>query len=81
MPKVGSGNYSREPHVSKTGNRNERRHMKNEAQRLRYRGQQYMSMSSYKIQKAKKVRMFINCNLMLLYLIFLTLILILMVIK
>ena len=68
MPKVGSGNYSREPHVSKTGNRNERRHMKNEAQRLRYRGKQYMSMSNYKIQRAKEVRMFINCNVMLLYL-------------
>ena len=42
--------------------------MKAEAQRLRYRGQQYMSMTSYEIQKAKKVRMFINCNVMLLYL-------------
>ena len=66
MPKKGSGNYSRDPHVAKTGNRDETRHMKAEAQRLRYRGQQYMSMSSYEIQKAKKVRMFINCNVMLL---------------
>ena len=70
MQMKGSSNYSRKPHVAKTGNRNERRHMKNEAQRLRYRGQQYMSMSNYTIQPAKKVRMFINFNVMLLYLIF-----------
>ena len=68
MPKEGRGNYRREKHVGKTGNRDESRHMKAEAQRLRYRGQQYMSMSSYEIQPAKKVRMFINCNVMLLYL-------------
>ena len=70
MPKKGRGNYRREKQVEKTGNRNESRHMKAEAQRLRYRGQQYMSMSSYEIQPAKKVRMFINCNVLLLYLIF-----------
>ena len=68
MPKEGRGNYCREKHVGKTGNRDESRHMQAEAKRLRYRGQQYMSMSSYEIQKAKKVRMFINCNVMLLYL-------------
>ena len=39
-----------------------------EAERLKYRDQQYMSLSSYKIMPAKKVRMFINCNVMLLYL-------------
>ena len=81
MPKEGRGNYRREKHVAKTGNRDESRHMQAEAKRLRYRGQQYMSMSSYEIQKAKKVRMFINYNVMLLHLIFLTLKLILMVIK
>ena len=68
MPKVGSGNYSREPLISRTGNRDERRHMKNESQRLKYRGLQYMSMSNYEIQRAKEVRMFITCNVMLLYL-------------
>ena len=68
MPKVGSGSYGREPLISRTGNRDESRHMKKESQRLKYRGQQYMSLSSYKIMPAKKVRMFINCNVMLLYL-------------
>ena len=65
MPKEGRGNYRREKHVGKTGNRDESRHMNAEAKRLKYRGQQYMSLSSYKIMPAKKVRMFINCNVML----------------
>ena len=69
MPKVGSGNYGREAAlISKTGNRDESRHMKKESQRLKYRGLQYMSMSNYEIQRAKEVRMFITCNVMLFYL-------------
>ena len=62
------GKDRREKHVGKTGNRDESTHMQAEAKRLRYRGQQYMSLSGYKIMPAKKVRMFINCNVILLYL-------------
>ena len=58
MPKEGRGKYSREKHLGKTGNRDESRHMDAEAKRLKYRGKQYMSMSSYKIMPAKKARMF-----------------------
>ena len=68
MPKVGSGNYGREPLISRTGNRDESRHMKKESQRLKYRGKQYMSLGNYEIQRKKEVRMFITCNVMLLYL-------------
>ena len=68
MPKVGSGNYRRDPLISRTGNLDQSRHMKDESQRLKYRGLQYMSMSNYEIQRAKEVRMFITCNVMLLYL-------------
>ena len=82
MPKEGRGKYSRENFLGKTGNRDESRHMDAESKRLHYRGKQYMSLSSYKIMPAKKVRMFINCNVILLYLnFFLQLILIPMVIK
>ena len=70
MPKEGRGKYSREKHIGKTGNWDESRHMDAEAKRLRYRGKQYMSLSTYKIMPAKKVIMFINCNVILLYLIF-----------
>ena len=68
MEKVGSGNYRRDPLKSRTGNYDESRHMKKESQRLKYRGKQYMSLSTYKIMPAKKVIMFINCNVILLYL-------------
>ena len=81
MPKEGRGKYSWDKHIGKTGNLYESRHMDTEAKRLRYRGKQYMSLSNYKIMPAKKVIMFRNCNVILLYLkFFLQLILIIMVI-
>ena len=48
MPKEGRGKYSRDKHIGKTGNMDESRHMDAEAKRLRYRGKQYMSLSTYK---------------------------------
>ena len=81
MEKVGSGNYRRDQLKSRTGNYDESRHMKKESQRLKYRGEQYMSLGNYEIRRKKEVRMFITCNVMLFYLNFLTLMLILMVIK
>ena len=68
MTKKGRGKYSREMHIGKTCNNDESRHMKAESKRLHYRGKQYLSMSTYKIIAAKTVIMFINCNVILLYL-------------
>ena len=68
MPKEGRGKYSRDKFLGKTGNRDESRHMDAEAKRHCYRGKQYISLSTYKIMPAKKVIMFINCNVILLYL-------------
>ena len=81
MPKKGRGKYTRSHFLGKTGNWDESRHMDAESKRLHYRGKQYLSMSTYKIIAAKTVIMFINCNVILLYLkFFLQLILIIMVI-
>ena len=68
MEKVGSGNYPRDALKSKTGNYDVSRHVKQESKRLKHRGKQYMSMETYIIQPAKKVRMFITFNVMLFYL-------------
>ena len=68
MQKKGSGNYDRDGLKSKTGNYSVSRHVKQEAKRLKNRGRQYMSMSNYRIQPAKKVRLFITFNVMLFYL-------------
>ena len=68
MQKKGSGNYDRDGLKSKTGNSDVSRHVKQESKRLKHRGKQYMSMETYIIQPAKKVRMFITFNVMLFYL-------------
>ena len=68
MTRKGSGNYDRTAHRGKTGNLDVSRHIKQESMRLKHRGKQYMSMETYIIQPAKKVRMFITFNVMLFYL-------------
>ena len=68
MTKKGSGNYDRTAHRGKTGNLDVSRHIKQESMRLKHRGKQYMSMETYIIQPAKRVRMFITFNVMLFYL-------------
>ena len=68
MTKKGSGNYDRTAHRGKTGNLDVSRHIKQESMRLKHRGKQYMSMETYIIQAAKRVRMFITFNVMLFYL-------------
>ena len=68
MTKKGSGNYDRTAHRGKTGNFDVSRHVKQESKRLKHEGKQYMSMETYIIQPAKRVRMFITFNVMLFYL-------------
>ena len=68
MQKKGSGNYGRDALKSKTCNYDVSRHVKQESKRLKHRGKQYMSMETYIIQPAKRVRMFITFNVMLFYL-------------
>ena len=68
MKKKGTGNYDRTAHRGKTGNYSVSRHVKQESKRLKHRGKQYMSMETYIIQPAKRVRMFITFNVMLFYL-------------
>ena len=70
LARKGRGNYDRTAHRGKTGNLDVSRHMKEESSRLKHRGKQYMSMETYIIQPAKKVRMFITFNVMLFYLIY-----------
>ena len=68
MTRKGRGNYDRTAHRGKTGNLDVSRHIKQESMRLKHRGKQYMSMETYIIQPAKRVRMFITFNVMLFYL-------------
>ena len=68
MEKKGSGNYARDALKSKTRNYDVSRHVKQESKRLKHRGKQYMSMDTYLIKPAKRVRMFITFNVMLFYL-------------
>ena len=68
MTRKGRGNYDRTAHRGKTGNLDVSRHMKQESNRLKHRGKQYMSMDTYLIKPAKRVRMFITFNVMLFYL-------------
>ena len=70
LARKGKGNYDRDVHKGKTGNRDVSRHMKDESTRLKYRGKQYLSMKTYMIKPAKRVRMFITFNVMLFYLIY-----------
>ena len=68
MEKKGRGNYARDALKSKTRNYDVSRHVKQESKRLKHRGKKYMMMGTYTIQRAKEVRMFITCNVMLFYL-------------
>ena len=70
LARKGRGNYDRDVHKGKTGNRDVSRHMKDESTRLKHRGKQYLSMKTYMIKPAKRVRMFITFNVMLFYLIY-----------
>ena len=56
LARKGRGNYDRDVHKGKTGNRDVSRHMKDESTRLKHRGKQYMSMKNYMIKPAKRVR-------------------------
>ena len=68
LARKGRGNYDRDVHKGKTGNWDVSRHMKDESTRLKHRGLQYLSMNTYMIKPAKRVRMFITFNVMLFYL-------------
>ena len=69
MQRKGRGKYERDDALrSKTGNSDVSRHLKQESKRLKHMGRQYMSMTNYIIQPAKKVRLFITFNVMLFYL-------------
>ena len=57
MTRKGRGNYDRNVHRGKTGNWDVSRHMKDESSRLKHRGLQYLSMKTYMIKPAKRVRM------------------------
>jgi len=70
LARKGRGNYDRDVHKGKTGNWDVSRHMKLESTRLKHRGLQYLSMKTYMIKPAKRVRMFITFNVMLFYLIY-----------
>ena len=70
LARKGRGNYDRDVHKGKTGNWDVSRHMKDESTRLKHRGKQYLSMKTYMIKPAKRVRMFITFNVMLFYLIY-----------
>jgi len=70
LARKGRGNYDRDVHKGKTGNWDVSRHMKDESSRLKHRGLQYLSMDTYLIKPAKRVRMFITFNVMLFYLIY-----------
>ena len=56
LARKGRGNYDRDVHKGKTGNRDVSRHMKDESTRLKHRGKQYLSMKNYMIKPAKRVR-------------------------